>query len=35
MSFDIDVTVRLGEAVVGAVVADDGRDSGLTVLFGP
>ncbi len=35
MSFDIDVTVRLGEAVVGAVVPDDGADSGLTVLFGP
>ncbi len=35
MSFDIDVTVRLGEAVVGAVVPDDGRDNGLTVLFGP
>jgi len=35
MSFDIDVTVRLGEAVIGAVVPDDGRDSGLTVLFGP
>ena len=35
MSFDIDVTVRLGEVVVGAVVPDDGRDSGLTVLFGP
>lgn len=35
MSFDIDVTVRLGEAVVGAVVPDDGLDSGLTVLFGP
>lgn len=35
MSFDIDVTVRLGEVFVGAVVPDDGRDSGLTVLFGP
>ena len=35
MSFDIDVTVRLGEAVIGAVVADDGQDGGLTVLFGP
>ncbi|KQN00446.1 ATP-binding cassette domain-containing protein [Sphingomonas sp. Leaf25] len=35
MSFEIDVTVRLGEAVVGAVVPDDGRDTGLTVLFGP
>lgn len=35
MSFDIDVTVRLGEAVIGAMVPDDGRDSGLTVLFGP
>ncbi|KQN81610.1 molybdenum ABC transporter ATP-binding protein [Sphingomonas sp. Leaf67] len=35
MSFDIDVTVRLGEAVVGAIVPDDGQDSGLTVLFGP
>lgn len=35
MSFDIDVTVRLGEAVIGAMVPDDGQDSGLTVLFGP
>ncbi len=35
MSFDIDVTVRLGEAVIGAVVPDDGRDDGLSVLFGP
>ncbi len=35
MSFDIAVTVRLGEAVVGAVVPEDGRESGLTVLFGP
>ncbi|MFD1034325.1 ATP-binding cassette domain-containing protein [Sphingomonas hankookensis] len=35
MSFDIAVTVRLGEAVVGALVPNDGRDAGLTVLFGP
>ena len=35
MSFDLNVTVRLGEAIVGVVVADDGRDDGLTVLFGP
>ncbi len=35
MSFDLNVTARLGEAIVGAVVPDDGRDDGLTVLFGP
>ncbi len=35
MSFDLNVTVRLGEAIVGVVVGDDGRDDGLTVLFGP
>ncbi len=35
MSFDIAVTVRLGETVVGGLVPEDGRDSGLTVLFGP
>ena len=35
MSFDLNVTVRLGEAIVGVVVGDDGREDGLTVLFGP
>lgn len=35
MSFDLDLSVRLGDAVVQIAVADDGDDRGLTVLFGP
>lgn len=35
MSFDLNVTARLGDAIVGVVVPDDGTDDGLTVLFGP
>lgn len=35
MSFDLDVTVRLGDTVVGVTVAPEDRDHGLTVLFGP
>jgi molybdate transport system ATP-binding protein len=35
MSFDLNLTIRLGESVIGAVVPEDGLDHGLTVLFGP
>jgi molybdate transport system ATP-binding protein len=35
MSFDLNLTIRLGDSMIGAVVPDDGRDHGLTVLFGP